>query len=63
MLITTSQVFDEITAALNLSEGGERQLKEILMQLDQHTVIDDFEEEEWERRSHGERSDSESQDF
>lgn len=50
--ITTSQIFDEIAAVLSLSEGGERQLKEILMQLDQHIVIDDFKEEEWERRSH-----------
>lgn len=61
--ITTSQIFDEIAVALNLCEGGEKQLKEILMQLDQHIVIDNFEEKEWERRRHEERSDRESQVF
>lgn len=61
--ITTSQIFDEIAVALNLSEGGERQLKEILMQLDQHIVIDDFKENELERRSNEKRCNRESQAF
>lgn len=48
--VTTTEIFQEIVTRLNLNEGGERELKEVLMQLDQHIVTDDFREEEWERR-------------
>ena len=59
--ITTTQIFWEIMAVFNLPENAERPLKELLMQLDQHMVIDDFEESEWERRIDGKESDRESQ--
>lgn len=49
--ITTREIFWEITAVLSLEENEQRQLKEILMQLDQHFVIDDLEEKEWLRKS------------
>lgn len=48
--VTTSEIFLEIESRFNLTECSGREMKEVLMQLDQHMVIDDFKESEWERR-------------
>lgn len=45
--ITTSEIFKEIAAIVDLNEGEEKQLKGVLMQLGEHMVLDDLKEEEW----------------
>ena len=45
--ITTSEIFEEIAAIVDLNEGAEKQLKGVLMQLGEHMVVDDLKEEEW----------------
>lgn len=43
--ITTSEIFEEIAAIVDLNEGAEKQLKGVLMQLGEHMVVDDLKEE------------------
>ncbi len=45
--ITTTKIFEEIAAIVDLNEGTEKQLKGVLMQLGEHMVINDLKEEEW----------------
>lgn len=45
--ITTSEIFEEIAAIVDLNEGTEKQLKGVLMQLGEHMVINDLKEDEW----------------
>lgn len=45
--ITTSEIFEEIAAIVDLNEGAEKQLKGVLMQLGEHMVANDLKEEEW----------------
>lgn len=45
--ITTSEIFEEIAAIIELSETAEKKLKGVLMQLGEHMVVDDLKEEEW----------------
>ena len=44
---TTSEIFEEIAAVVDLNEGAERRLKGVLMQLGEHVMVDDLKEEEW----------------